>query len=66
VEGRTLARSLITHAAARIATRSVPGFLAVAGGLAAKAVVDRGLGGAKARRTGDKQLKRKARRARDA
>lgn len=66
VEGRTLGRSLITHAAARVATRSLPGFLAVAGGLAAKAVVDRSIGKRKARRTGDKQLARKARRGRDA
>lgn len=62
IEGRTLARSLVTHAAARVATRSVPGFLAVAGGLAAKAVIDRGLGDAKSRRAGDKRLARKARR----
>jgi hypothetical protein len=66
VEGRTLGRSLITHAAARVATRSVPGFLAVAGGLAAKAVVDRGLGRAKSRRAGDKRLARKATRGSDA
>jgi hypothetical protein len=66
VEGRTLGRSLITHTAARVAMRSVPGFLAVAGGLAAKAVVDRSLGRAKARRAGDKTLARKARTARDA
>jgi hypothetical protein len=66
VEGRTLGRSLITHAAARVATRSLPGFLAIAGGLAAKAVVDRSMGKRKARRTGDKQLTRRARRSRDA
>jgi len=66
VEGRTLGRSLITHAAARVATRSLPGFLAVAGGLAAKAVVDRSLGKRKARKAGDKTLARKAQRSRDA
>lgn len=66
VQGRSFARSLITHAAARVATRSMPGFLAVAGGLAAKAVVDRSLGRVKARRAGDKQLARKAERGSDA
>jgi hypothetical protein len=66
VEGRTWGRSLITHTAARVATRSIPGFLAVAGGLAAKAVVDRSIGKAKASRAGDKTLKRKAKRAHDA
>lgn len=66
VEGRTLGRSLITFSAARIATRSVPGFLAVTGGLAAKAIVDRGISRAKARRAGDKTLARKARRGRKA
>lgn len=60
VEGRTLGRSLVTHAAARMATRSVPGFLAVAGGLAAKAIVDRAVGKVKSRRAGDKRLARKA------
>jgi hypothetical protein len=66
VEGRTLGRSMVTFAAARVATRSVPGFLAVTGGLAAKAIVDRSLSRTKSRRTGDKTLRRKARRARDA
>lgn len=60
VEGRTLGRSLVTHTAARVATRSVPGFLAVAGGLAAKAIVDRAVGSAKSRRAGDKRLRRTA------
>ena len=66
VEGRTLGRSIITFAAARVATRSVPGFLAVTGGLAAKAIVDRGLSRAKSRRAGDKTLRRRARGQRDA
>jgi hypothetical protein len=44
----------------------VPGFLAVTGGLAAKAIVDRGLSRAKSRRAGDKTLRRKARPRRDA
>ena len=66
VEGRTLGRSMITFAAARVATRSVPGFLAVTGGLAAKAIVDRGLSNAKSRRAGDKTLRRKGRRGRGA
>ena len=53
--------------ASRLATRSVPGFLVVSGGLLAKAVVDRSLGrGAKrrARRAGseDKQAENGQRR----
>jgi hypothetical protein len=66
VEGRTLGRSIITFAVARVATRSVPGFLAVTGGLAVKAIVDRSLSRAKSRNAGDKTLRRKARRARGA
>lgn len=66
VQGRTFARSLITTATARVATRSVPGFLAVAGGLAAKAIFDRGMSHAKARRAGDKALRKQARRGRKA
>lgn len=66
VEGRTFGRSMITFAAARMATRSVPGLLAVTGGLAAKAIVDRSLDHAKSRRAGDKTLRRKARRTRGA
>ena len=66
VDGRTLGRSVVAFAAARMATRSVPGFLAVTGGLAAKAIVDRSLDHAKSRRAGDKTLRRRARRARKA
>lgn len=61
-EGRGRGRSLVSRTAARVATRSVPGFLAVAGGLAAKAVIDRGLAQGKSRRAGDKPRKRKGRR----
>lgn len=42
VKGRTMIQSLAATGAARIATRSVPGFLLIAGGLLAKAVFDRG------------------------
>jgi len=66
VEGRTFGRSLITFTAARMATRSIPGFLVVTGGLAAKAIFDRSLDHAKSRRAGDKTLRRQARRGRGA
>ncbi len=49
---RSAAATLATAGAARIATRSVPGFLAVAGGLVAVAVVERSL---KRRRRSDRK-----------
>lgn len=42
VQGRTLGRTLISAAVARVATRSVPGLLLVGGGLLAKAAFERG------------------------
>ena len=42
VKGRTRVQSMAAPGAARMATRSVPGFLLVTGGLLAKAVFDRG------------------------
>ncbi|MBC7158832.1 MAG: hypothetical protein H5U21_02135 [Porphyrobacter sp.] len=41
VQGRTMGQTMISAAAARLATRSVPGFLLVSGGLLAKSVLDR-------------------------
>jgi hypothetical protein len=41
VKGRSMAQTLLGTAAARIATRSVPGALLVGGGLLAKALYDR-------------------------
>ena len=51
--------------AARMATRSVPGFLLVSGGLLAKALVDRSLRPRDARRRGDRKLAAQAANADD-
>jgi hypothetical protein len=56
VEGRGAAHSMISTAVARIATRSIPGALLVAGGLFAKIVFDRSLSRRKARRKGDELI----------
>ena len=56
VQGRTLSQSLVATGAARVATRSIPGFLAVTGGLIAKSVFDRSIGRRKSARKGDEQL----------
>ena len=50
VKGRSMAQTLVATGAARIATRSVPGLLLVAGGLFAKAAFDRSQSRRKARR----------------
>jgi hypothetical protein len=56
VKGRSMVSTLAATGAARLATRSVPGFLLVTGGLLAKALVDRSLRPRDARRKGDRQL----------
>jgi hypothetical protein len=56
VKGRTLVQSMTATGAARIASKSVPGFLLVTGGLLAKTLLDRSLRPREARRRGDKQL----------
>lgn len=56
VQGRSFAGSMLTTAAARLATRSVPGFLVVTGGLLAKTIFDRSLKRRDAARKGDKAL----------
>ena len=63
VKGRTLIESMAAQGAARMATRSVPGFLLVTGGLVAKVVFDRSLGRREARRRGEKQLSEQAAKA---
>lgn len=63
VKGRSMAQTLIATGAARIATRSVPGLLLVAGGLFAKAAFDRSQSRRKARREGDRALAEQAERA---
>jgi len=65
VKGRSLVTSLAATTAARVATRSVPGFLLVTGGLLAKSVVDRSLGRRKSVRQGERQLAEQAAQADD-
>ena len=65
VEGRSFAKSLAATGAARVATKSVPGLLAVSGGLVAKSIYDRSLGPRKAKRKGDDSLEQMADNAKD-
>ena len=65
VEGRSLVSTLATTGAARLATRSVPGFLLVTGGLLAKTLIDRSLRPRDARRRGDRKLVAQAEQADD-
>jgi hypothetical protein len=65
VKGRSISAALVTGAAARVATRSVPGFLLVSGGLLAKAVIDRSMQRRSARRAGDEALLEQAENAPD-
>jgi hypothetical protein len=65
VEGRTMVASLAATGAARVATRSIPGFLLVAGGLFAKAVLDRTLSRRESAKRGEKQLTEQAAQADD-
>lgn len=60
VQGRTFAQSMAANGAARMATRSVPGFLLVTGGLLAKAVFDRSFSRRESVRRGEKQLAEQA------
>ena len=65
VKGRGFVHSIAATSAARMATRSVPGFLLVTGGLFAKAVVDRSLGRRESVRRGEKALAKRAANADD-
>ncbi len=65
VKGRSMVSTLAATSAARVATRSVPGFLLVTGGLLAKTLIDRSLRPRDARRKGDKQLAEQAAKADD-
>jgi hypothetical protein len=60
VKGRTMVKSLAYTGVARVATRSVPGFLLVAGGLFAKAVIDRSLSRRESVRRGERELAEQA------
>jgi hypothetical protein len=60
VEGRSFVKSLAATGAARVATKSVPGFLAVTGGLLAKSLFDRTFSRRESRRRGEKALAEQA------
>lgn len=55
IQGRSMTRTLVSTAIARVATRSVPGAILVGGGMLAKMLYDRSQG-KKARREGEKQV----------
>jgi hypothetical protein len=63
VKGRSTVASLAATGAARVATRSLPGFLLVTGGLLAKTLIDRSLRPRDARQRGDRKLARRAEKA---
>jgi hypothetical protein len=60
VEGRTLVQTIAATGAAKVATRSVPGFLLVSGGLLAKAVFDRSFSRRESVRRGEKTIAQQA------
>ena len=62
VKGRSMLQTLIGTAAARIATRSVPGAIVVGGGLLAKALYDRREGKRAARASGVRAIDAQAKR----
>jgi len=62
VKGRSMVQTLIGTAAARIATRSVPGAIVVGGGLLAKALYDRREGKRAARNSGTRAIETQAKR----
>jgi hypothetical protein len=63
IKGRPLIQSMAATGAARMATRSMPGFLAVTGGLLVKAVFDRSFGRREAARRGEQQFAEQAAKA---
>ena len=65
VKGRSLVKSMAATAVARTATRSVPGFLLVTGGLIAKAIFDRALSRSESVRRGEKAFAEQAAQADD-
>lgn len=56
VKGRSMVQTLISTAAARLATRSVPGAIVVGGGLLAKTLYDRRQGKRAAKASGSKAV----------
>lgn len=66
IDGRSMLHTLVGTAAARMATRSVPGALLVGGGLLAKTLYDRSKKPAEARKEGEAQIEEQAENARKA
>lgn len=62
VQGRTMGQTLLSAVAARLATRSVPGFALVASGILAKSIIDRSTGH-RARLKGEAELEKQAQNA---
>ena len=60
VQGRTMVQSLAATSAARVATKSLPGFLIVSGGLLAKTIFDRSFSKRESVKRGEKQLAEQA------
>ncbi|HYD23718.1 MAG TPA: hypothetical protein VEB68_02905 [Croceibacterium sp.] len=65
VKGRTFVQSMAATGAARVATKSVPGFLLVSGGLLAKAIFDRSFSRRESVRRGERTIAEQAAKARD-
>src|SRR4029079_13612643 len=59
-EGPTFVQSRAANAAARTATKSIPGFLIVAGGLVAKTIFDRSFSKRESVKRGEQQLSEQA------
>ena len=60
VQGRTFVQSMAANAAARTATKSIPGFLIVAGGLVAKTIFDRSFSKRESVKRGEEQFAEQA------
>jgi hypothetical protein len=60
VQGRSFVQSMAATSAARVATKSIPGFLLVAGGLVAKTIFDRSFSKRESVNRGEKQLTEQA------
>lgn len=65
VQGRTMVQSLAATSAARVATKSIPGFLIVSGGLLAKTIFDRSFSKRESVARGEEQLAEQAAQASD-
>ncbi|WP_370190733.1 hypothetical protein [Qipengyuania sp.] len=63
VENRSVVHTLAAYGVTKVATRSVPGAVAVGTGLLLKVLFDRSQSRRKSRREGERQLRKQARRA---